>query len=309
VTDGVPRPRLLARARGSFAPGSASGELAHRQESVLLAVLAALAVVSVLTQALQLAQAAIEQDPAELFWWGTNAAFLAGIFALARTTRNGHPRRAATILIAILGTFALVVLLADGISNPMWPLVLAMCVVLATLLLGAQAGLVVAGTGGGTALLVALATELAGFEPLVDPTTGQPVMNAAGIVVVLGFLVLACLLYVRDPGTSIDELVTDGAAESPLRPLRTARLSVREVEVVRLVADGLTDKEIGERLFISPRTAGRHVGNAMEKTETPNRTALGVLAVREGLVALQDDLGAPTEAAEHADLQEVPVNG
>jgi DNA-binding NarL/FixJ family response regulator len=48
-------------------------------------------------------------------------------------------------------------------------------------------------------------------------------------------------------------------------------LSSREEEVRRLLADGLTDREIGERLTISPRTVETHVGNVLRKLGVRNR--------------------------------------
>jgi DNA-binding NarL/FixJ family response regulator len=48
-------------------------------------------------------------------------------------------------------------------------------------------------------------------------------------------------------------------------------LSDREQQVLRLVADGLTDREVGEALGISPRTVGRHVGNILDKLGVRNR--------------------------------------
>jgi DNA-binding NarL/FixJ family response regulator len=50
-------------------------------------------------------------------------------------------------------------------------------------------------------------------------------------------------------------------------------LSPRELEVLRLLADGLTDREIGEALAISPRTVETHVGNILRKLEARNRAA------------------------------------
>jgi DNA-binding NarL/FixJ family response regulator len=50
-----------------------------------------------------------------------------------------------------------------------------------------------------------------------------------------------------------------------------AGLSEREMEVLRLVAEGLTDREVGEALGISPRTVGRHVGNILDKLGVRNR--------------------------------------
>jgi len=48
-------------------------------------------------------------------------------------------------------------------------------------------------------------------------------------------------------------------------------MSDREREVLRLIAEGLTDREIGEALVISPRTVGRHVGNILAKLGVRNR--------------------------------------
>ena len=49
-------------------------------------------------------------------------------------------------------------------------------------------------------------------------------------------------------------------------------LSERETEVLRLVADGLTDREIARALGISPRTVGRHVGSILAKLGVRNRS-------------------------------------
>lgn len=50
-----------------------------------------------------------------------------------------------------------------------------------------------------------------------------------------------------------------------------ALLSPREDEILRLLADGLTDREIAERLVISPRTVETHVSNVLHKLEVRNR--------------------------------------
>jgi two-component system nitrate/nitrite response regulator NarL len=59
-------------------------------------------------------------------------------------------------------------------------------------------------------------------------------------------------------------------------------LSEREEEVLRLVADGLTDREIGRGLGISPRTVGRHVGNILSKLGVRNRSE-AARRFREGI--------------------------
>jgi DNA-binding NarL/FixJ family response regulator len=60
-------------------------------------------------------------------------------------------------------------------------------------------------------------------------------------------------------------------------------LTPRELDVLRLIADGLSDPEIADRLFISRRTAATHVGNILHKLNVGNRAAAAVFAVRNGL--------------------------
>jgi ATP/maltotriose-dependent transcriptional regulator MalT len=62
------------------------------------------------------------------------------------------------------------------------------------------------------------------------------------------------------------------------------RLTSRELEVLGLVADGLTDRAIGGRLFISHRTVERHVSNLLSKLGADRRSELVATAHREGLL-------------------------
>lgn len=61
-------------------------------------------------------------------------------------------------------------------------------------------------------------------------------------------------------------------------------LSEREVEVLAALAEGLSNKQIGERLFISPRTVDTHRTNLMRKLDTHNVAGLVRLAIQAGLV-------------------------
>lgn len=61
-------------------------------------------------------------------------------------------------------------------------------------------------------------------------------------------------------------------------------LSVREVDVLRLLAEGQADKAIASALFISPRTASSHVAAIIAKLGVDSRTAAVALALRSGLV-------------------------
>ncbi len=71
-------------------------------------------------------------------------------------------------------------------------------------------------------------------------------------------------------------------AKSPAYP---DGLSSREVEVLRLIAAGKTDREIGGELFISVRTAGHHVSNILNKTGSANRAEAATYAAMNGLTA------------------------
>jgi NarL family two-component system response regulator LiaR len=63
-----------------------------------------------------------------------------------------------------------------------------------------------------------------------------------------------------------------------------SELSKRELEVLRLVAEGLSNAAIGEALFISEKTVKSHVGNILSKLHLADRTQAAVLAWRTGFV-------------------------
>ncbi len=65
-------------------------------------------------------------------------------------------------------------------------------------------------------------------------------------------------------------------------------LSDRELEVLRLIADGLSNAEIASKLVISEKTVKGHVSNILGKLHTMDRTQAAVLAWQQGLVARRD---------------------
>lgn len=69
----------------------------------------------------------------------------------------------------------------------------------------------------------------------------------------------------------------------PDLPLTPDPLSERELEVLRLVAEGLSNQEIADRLVISERTARNHVGNILSKLHLANRTQAALFAVKKGI--------------------------
>jgi NarL family two-component system response regulator LiaR len=70
------------------------------------------------------------------------------------------------------------------------------------------------------------------------------------------------------------------------RPPTPDPLTDREVEVIRLVAKGLSNQEIAERLVVTEATVRAHVSNILSKLHLANRTQAALYALREGLASL-----------------------
>jgi DNA-binding NarL/FixJ family response regulator len=62
----------------------------------------------------------------------------------------------------------------------------------------------------------------------------------------------------------------------------SASVTRRELEILQLVADGLSNKEIGKKLFITEGTVKNHVHNALEKLHVENRVQAAAYIVRQG---------------------------
>jgi putative nucleotidyltransferase with HDIG domain len=86
---------------------------------------------------------------------------------------------------------------------------------------------------------------------------------------------------------AVAELLASAGTPLAPEPAREAPagLSEREVEVLVLLARGLTNKEIGKRLFISPRTVGHHVAHIYAKSGIKTRASAALFAVEHSLVA------------------------
>ena len=93
---------------------------------------------------------------------------------------------------------------------------------------------------------------------------------------------------VREEGRtmSLDEAIAfalGNTEKKPLDPSRS-RLTTREVEILSLVSEGLSDAEVAERLYLSPRTVGGHLRGAYRKLGVKSRTAATKQAGDLGLI-------------------------
>ena len=76
-----------------------------------------------------------------------------------------------------------------------------------------------------------------------------------------------------------------GANAQPSKSDQSAGLTKREMEVLKLVAEGLSNLDIAERLFLSDHTVHRHLANILGKLNVSTRAAAVAQAARRGILA------------------------
>jgi NarL family two-component system response regulator LiaR len=76
----------------------------------------------------------------------------------------------------------------------------------------------------------------------------------------------------------------------PKAPPTPDPLTEREIDVLKLVAQGLSNREIAEKLVITERTVCTHVSNILNKLHLASRTQAALYALKEGLTSLDDVL-------------------
>jgi len=96
----------------------------------------------------------------------------------------------------------------------------------------------------------------------------------------------------RLDGAAVDAVLEAAGHRLPRRREALAGLTAREVEVLILLARGLSNKQIAERLVITPKTAGNHVEHIYAKIDASSRAAAAMFAVQHGLLP-EETLAAP----------------
>lgn len=86
-------------------------------------------------------------------------------------------------------------------------------------------------------------------------------------------------------GRTYVDPVLAGVLSSSAATEKMSKLTQRERDVLRLLADGMSNEEIGKELFISPETVRTHVRKAMAKLDADTRTQAVATALRQSLIA------------------------
>jgi RNA polymerase sigma factor (sigma-70 family) len=147
-------------------------------------------------------------------------------------------------------------------------------------------GLVAAGGGEHERARRLFEDALDGFERSGVPyEAARARLELATSLIVLGRAEVA----EREASLARDRLLALGAEVDAQRAQRIlaaplGELTRREREVVRLLAEGLTNRQIAERLVLSEHTVHRHVTNLLRKLQLPSRTAAAAHAIRAGLL-------------------------
>ena len=88
----------------------------------------------------------------------------------------------------------------------------------------------------------------------------------------------------RLDGAAVDAVLEAAGHRLPRRREAPSGLTAREIEVLILLARGMSNKQIAERLVITPKTAGNHVEHIYAKIDASNRAAAAMFAVQHGLL-------------------------
>jgi HD-GYP domain-containing protein (c-di-GMP phosphodiesterase class II) len=98
----------------------------------------------------------------------------------------------------------------------------------------------------------------------------------------------------RLDGTAVDAVLEAAGHRLPRRREAVAGLTAREVEVLMLLARGLSNRQIAERLVITPKTAGNHVEHIYAKIGASSRAGAAMFAVQNGLLPEEKAAAAGT---------------
>jgi len=118
------------------------------------------------------------------------------------------------------------------------------------------------------------------YQAMCEPRPHRPAFPSAEAATQLRAEVRAGRL----DGDAVEAVLATAGHRVPRRREGPAGLTVREIDVLRLVARGLSHKEIATQLVISPKTARNHIEHIYVKIGASNRTAASLFAMQHGLL-------------------------
>jgi DNA-binding CsgD family transcriptional regulator len=145
-----------------------------------------------------------------------------------------------------------------------------------------------AGAGISREARVLAATDA--YQSMREPRPHRPERSAEAAAVELRADVRAGLY----DGDAVEAVLGAAGHRVPRRREGPAGLTPREVDVLRLLARGLSNKEIAERLVISPKTVANHAEHIYAKIDASSRAAAGLFAMQQGLLPEEEfPVGVP----------------
>jgi DNA-binding NarL/FixJ family response regulator len=128
-------------------------------------------------------------------------------------------------------------------------------------------------------LLEAVSAGAAGY--ILKDATRQELIRAVRLIAEGGAIIAPTMM--PDLLRQMERLMASQGSPLLADALHDA-LTEREIEVLRLIAEGCTNQQIAEMLIISPTTVKTHVQNILQKLNVSDRTQAAVYAVRSGLI-------------------------
>jgi HD-GYP domain-containing protein (c-di-GMP phosphodiesterase class II) len=144
-------------------------------------------------------------------------------------------------------------------------------------------------TGAAITVPARLLAAADAYQAMGEPRPYRPALDAQEAAAELRKDVAAGRL----DASAVDAVLTAAGHRLPRRREGPAGLTAREIEVLQLLARGLSNKEIARRLVIAPKTAGNHVEHIYAKIGASNRAGASLFAVQHGLLPEQERWGEP----------------
>jgi HD-GYP domain-containing protein (c-di-GMP phosphodiesterase class II) len=135
-------------------------------------------------------------------------------------------------------------------------------------------------SGGSISRLARVLGAAESYQSMREPRPHRPARTAEEAVAEMRAAVRAGRL----DGPAVDAVLEAAGHRLPRRREALLGLTAREVEVLILLARGMSNKQIAERLVITPKTAGNHVEHIYAKIDASTRAGAAMFAVQHGLL-------------------------